>query len=125
MFAVGTGTALTLNSEGHEKRICSGDYSLLPLREDFIMPATKKEGHLKDIREVIAEVLELEPEEITETSLFAEDHEADSLRAIEILARLEKKYNVEIPQSELPKMVNLTMVYDVLAERTGWQGSEQ
>ncbi|MEU1042994.1 acyl carrier protein [Streptomyces sp. NPDC005551] len=80
-----------------------------------------KQEQLDEIREIVAEVLELEPEEVTETSLFVEDHEADSLRAIEILARLEKKYKVEIPQSELPKMVNLTEVHRILGQHAGWQ----
>ena len=75
---------------------------------------------VEEIREIVAEVLEIEPEEITETSLFASDHEADSLRAIEILARIEKKYRVDIPQSELPKMVNLRAVYAVVAEHADW-----
>lgn len=74
-----------------------------------------------DLREMIAEVLEIEPEEITETSLFVEEHEADSLRAIEILARIEKKYKVEIPQETLADMVNLRAVYDTLAEYAGWK----
>lgn len=86
------------------------------------MTTATKQEQLDEIREIVAEVLELEPEEVTETSHFVEEHEADSLRAIEILARLEKKYKVEIPQSELPKMVNLTEVYNVLAQHAGWLG---
>lgn len=78
--------------------------------------------HMDELREVVAEVLEVEPEEITETSHFVDDHEADSLRAIEILARLEKMYKIEIPQTELPKMENLRAVYDIVAQYAGWQG---
>ncbi|MDJ0346540.1 acyl carrier protein [Streptomyces sp. H10-C2] len=81
-----------------------------------------KQEQLDEIREIVAEVLELEPEEIADAGLFVEEYEADSLRAIEILARLEKKYKVEIPQSELPKMVNLTEVYNILAQHAGWLG---
>lgn len=84
------------------------------------MSDTIVQQRMEDIREIVADVLELEPEEVSDTSLFMEDHDADSLRAIEILARLEKKYNVEIPQSELPKMVNMTAVYGVLSEHAGW-----
>lgn len=84
------------------------------------MSVETKDEQLDEIREIVATVLELEPEELTNESLFVEDHEADSLRAIEILARLEKKYKVEIPQSELPKMVNVSAVYDVVAEHAGW-----
>ncbi|GHJ36858.1 acyl carrier protein [Streptomyces sp. TS71-3] len=72
------------------------------------------------IKEIICDILEIEPEEVTETSLFKEDHDADSLRAIEILASLEKEFNVVIDQSELPRMVNLKGVYEVVAESAGW-----
>ncbi|GAA1699086.1 acyl carrier protein [Streptomyces yatensis] len=80
-----------------------------------------REKHLDELREIVAEVLEVEPEEITETGSFVEEHEADSLRAIEILARIEKKYKIDIPQSELPQMENLKAVYDVVAAQSGWQ----
>ncbi len=80
-----------------------------------------REKHLDELREIVAEVLEGEPEEITETGSFVEEHEADSLRAIEILARIEKKYKIDIPQSELPRMENLKAVYDVVAAQAGWQ----
>jgi acyl carrier protein len=72
------------------------------------------------LREMIADVLEVEPSEVTETSHFQEDHEADSLRAIEILARLEEEYNIEIPQDELANMTNLIGVYEVVKKHVGW-----
>lgn len=75
---------------------------------------------MKGMREIIADVLEIEPSQITETSRFKEEHQADSLRAIEILARLEKEYNVEIPQTELPKMNHLAAVYEVVKTYAEW-----
>lgn len=72
------------------------------------------------MREIIADILEIEPDEITETSHFQEDHGADSLRAIEILAMLEKEFNVEIPQAELVNMTDLTSVYGVIKTHAGW-----
>jgi acyl carrier protein len=72
------------------------------------------------IKEIVCEILEIEPEEVTPTSLFSEDHDADSLRAIEILASLEKEFRVVIDQSELARMVNLDGVYQVVAEAAGW-----
>jgi len=68
------------------------------------------------IKEIVCEILELEDDEVTETSLFSEDHGADSLRAIEILASLEKEFNVVIDQAELARMVNLEGVYAVISE---------
>lgn len=80
-----------------------------------------REEHMQELREIVAEVLEMEPEEITDTGDFTDDYEADSLRAIEILARLDKKYRVEIPQSELPELRNLKAVYDAVGRYAGWQ----
>jgi acyl carrier protein len=68
------------------------------------------------IKEIVTEILEIEDDDVTETSLFADDHGADSLRAIEILAALEKEFNVVIDQAELSRMVNLQGVHEVVAE---------
>ncbi|WP_433598095.1 acyl carrier protein [Nocardia sp. CA-135953] len=81
---------------------------------------TSYQAHMDELREIVCDVLEIEPDELTDDSLFVEDHEADSLRAIEILARLEKTYKVEIPQAELSKMVNMKAVYGVVAGYAGW-----
>lgn len=57
-----------------------------------------------EIKEEVCEILEVEPDEVTEESLFKEDHQADSMRAIEILASLERKFDVEIPQNEMARI---------------------
>lgn len=68
------------------------------------------------IKDLVCDILEIEPDEVTDTSLFKEDHEADSLRAIEILAALEKRFKVTIDQAELSRMVNLEGIHAVLTE---------
>lgn len=70
------------------------------------------------IKAIICDVLELEPGELSETSLFVEDHGADSLRAIEILAELERALGVTIAQEELGRMTTLQNVYQVVGEAT-------
>jgi acyl carrier protein len=75
---------------------------------------------LAAIRNIIGEVLEIEPSDLTETSRFVEDHNADSLRAIEIMSRLERQFEIEIPQNELAKMTNLANVYAVMKGCAGW-----
>ena len=70
----------------------------------------------QEIRDIVCEILELESDEVTETSLFKEEHDADSLRAIEILAGLERRFGVLIDQAELVRMVNLENVYVVVEE---------
>ena len=81
----------------------------------------ERAARMDELAEIAVEVLEIEDDEITPTSMFIEDHDADSLRAIEILARIEKKYKIDIPQAELPNMVNLQEVYGVVAKYAGWQ----
>jgi acyl carrier protein len=74
------------------------------------------------IEELVTEILEIDPAEISDTSLFKEDHGADSLRAIEILASLEREFKIEIDQAELARMVNFQGIYDVVVESAGWEG---
>jgi len=69
------------------------------------------------IKEIVCDILEIEPDEVTRESRFKEDHDADSLRSIEILASLERTFRVTIDQSELARMVNLDGVYSVVDER--------
>ena len=77
---------------------------------------------LEELRELVAEVLELEPEELSDTGDFQDDYGADSLRAIEVLARIDKMYKVEIPQAELPEMRNLKAVQAALTRHSSGQG---
>ncbi|MET9610117.1 acyl carrier protein [Streptomyces sp. NPDC006512] len=84
------------------------------------MTTATRDDRLELIKETVCDILEIEEDEVTEVSLFKEDHNADSLRAIEILAALEKQFGIVINQSELPRMVNLKGVYEVVAEPAGW-----
>lgn len=68
------------------------------------------------IVQLVSEILEIDEDKLTESSMFKEDHDADSLRAIEILASLEREFRIEIDQAELARMVNLRGIYDVVAE---------
>jgi acyl carrier protein len=72
------------------------------------------------ISQLVSEILEIDVAELTDTSLFKEDHGADSLRAIEILASLEREFRIEIDQAELARMVNLQGICDVVSEAAGW-----
>ncbi|MGI5337090.1 acyl carrier protein [Streptomyces sp. CA-181903] len=75
---------------------------------------TLSEEQDAQLREIIIDVLELEESELTDTSRFIEDHDADSLLAIEILARLEKELGITIPQDDLAEMGDLNGVRTVV-----------
>jgi acyl carrier protein len=65
---------------------------------------------LKDeLRQIIAEVTEVE--DIPEDTPFA-DLGIDSMMAIEIVADVEKAYDVTIAEEELEELINLKAVYD-------------
>lgn len=76
--------------------------------------------YMERIKVIVTQILEIDPREMTESSLFKEDHQADSLRAIEIMAALEQEFGVDIPQEDLAKMVNLAGVYDVVKSHAHW-----
>ncbi|MBQ7933805.1 MAG: acyl carrier protein [Lachnospiraceae bacterium] len=64
------------------------------------------------IKAIIEEKLNVEGVEITETTRFKEDLEADSLDLFELVMGLEDEFGVEIPSEDLEKIVT---VGDVIA----------
>ncbi|UFR03538.1 acyl carrier protein [Streptomyces sp. Go40/10] len=69
-----------------------------------------------EIKEIVCDILEIDPDDVKDSSLFKEEYGADSLRSIEVLAALEKNFGVEIDQAELARMVNLEGVYSVVED---------
>ncbi|MCX5385397.1 acyl carrier protein [Streptomyces sp. NBC_00083] len=68
------------------------------------------------IKGIICDILEIDEAEMTDTSRFKEDHEADSMGAIEILSQLERAFGIDIDQAELARMVHLEGVVTVVDE---------
>lgn len=55
---------------------------------------------IEKIKELVAEHLEIEVSEITDTTTF-QDLDADSLDTVEILMEIEDEFGVEIKQGEI------------------------
>lgn len=70
----------------------------------------------KELREIIARVVEIEPEKITLTANFVEDLGMDSMMALEILAAMEKRYKIQIPEDKLGKLQNLQEAMNLAKE---------
>ena len=68
------------------------------------------------ITRIVSDHLEIEPEEIAPGDRFVEDHGADSLALIGVLAALEAEFKVGIDQSELPRMTDISSVERVITE---------
>jgi len=60
-----------------------------------------------EIKELIAGILEIDKGAITPQARFVEDLGMDSMMALEILASIEKKYKIQIPEEQLAKLNNL------------------
>jgi acyl carrier protein len=84
-------------------------------------PTTTFTDEYEQLRSIIIDVLEIEPLDLTDTSDFIEEHEADSLSAIEILARIERDMGVFIPQEDLVEMINLGATWFIVARHAGWE----
>ena len=75
-----------------------------------------KEMLLGQIREIIAEVIEVEEEKIEGDTNFVEDLEMDSMLALEIVVAVEKKYKIKIPEERLVDIKNLNDAVAVTME---------
>ncbi|WP_246258522.1 acyl carrier protein [Amycolatopsis anabasis] len=75
---------------------------------------------MEQIRAIVCEHLELEPDQLSETSHFIEEHEADSLALMDVLAALEKKFGITIDQAQFARMTSVRNVYEVVSESASW-----
>ncbi|KGO00333.1 hypothetical protein HR11_00055 [Porphyromonas macacae] len=71
---------------------------------------------LDEIRAIVADVNEMEIEEISYDGLLKDDYAVDSMRMIEILATLERKYSIKIPQEELTAVKTTRDIYEVVTK---------
>ncbi len=64
------------------------------------------------IRQVIAEQLDIDEDEITLETSFVDDLDADSLDVVELMMALEEEFDLEISEEDAEK---ITTVSDVVA----------
>ena len=67
----------------------------------------------KEVRDLIADIIEMDPNEIAPDAHLVEDLGMDSMMALEILASLEKKFKIRIPEDELPKITTLNKAIEL------------
>lgn len=70
----------------------------------------------EEIKSVIAKIIEVEPDKIGEKTPLVQDLGADSMMVLEMMATLEKKYKITIPEEDLPKMINLKQIVELVVE---------
>jgi acyl carrier protein len=72
-----------------------------------------------ELQELAAEILGVEPEQVQMDVSFARDLAADSLDLVELIAAVEDKYDVELPEEELERMKNIGDLWTFLEARAG------
>ena len=77
----------------------------------------------KELQALAGEILGVEPEKVQMNVSFQRDLAADSLDLVELIAAIEDKYEVELPEDELENMKNVGDLWKFLeakqAERMG------
>jgi acyl carrier protein len=75
---------------------------------------------LDTIKEVAAEVLSVDPDQVTESARFKEDLDADSLDLVELVMGLEERFDIEVPEDDLEGVTTIGQAVDlVLAKVSG------
>ena len=67
----------------------------------------------QELRSIVSEITEIEPEKITPEANFVDALGMDSMMALEILASIEKKYKLKIPEDYLGKVSNLSNLVEI------------
>ena len=62
------------------------------------------------VREIVAEQLERDVNEVTNTASFIDDLGADSLDIVELVMKMEEEFGIEIPDEEAEKIKTVNEV---------------
>lgn len=67
-----------------------------------------------ELRELVADVLDIDPAAITDEAHFIEDLGVDSLLALEIAVTLERRYGIKIESNEIVGVVRIDDIINLL-----------
>ncbi len=74
---------------------------------------------LATLKEVAAEVLSVEPDQVTETARFKEDLDADSLDLVELVMGLEERFDIQVPEEDLEGVTTVSQAVDLVLSKVG------
>lgn len=70
------------------------------------------------LKKVIAEVLNVDPEEISMDSTFVDDLGADSLDVFQIIMGIEEEFDIEIPAEKAEKITTVEEAVEMIKSAT-------
>ena len=68
----------------------------------------------KKAKKIISEIAEIPESELKDDARFIEDLGIDSMMALEMVAAIEKKFKITVPEEEIPNIHSLNSIYDIL-----------
>lgn len=69
------------------------------------------------LRQILAAQLGVDEAQIVPTARFTDDLNADSLDLVEMIMALEEEFNIEIPDEEAEKLINVQDALDYLTTK--------
>jgi acyl carrier protein len=72
---------------------------------------------LDTLKEVAAEVLSVDPDQVTEAARFKEDLDADSLDLVELVMGLEERFDIEVPEEDLEGVTTVGQAVDLVLSK--------
>jgi acyl carrier protein len=74
--------------------------------------------NFKELQDLAGEILGVDPDQVQMDKSFQRDLAADSLDLVELIAAIEDKYDVELPDEELEKMKLISDLWKFLEQKT-------
>lgn len=74
--------------------------------------------NFRELQELSAEILGIDADQVQMDKSFQRDLAADSLDLVELIAAVEDKYDVELPDEELEKMKQIADLWHFLEQKT-------
>ena len=71
-----------------------------------------------ELQNLASEILGVDPQDVQMDKSFARDLAADSLDLVELIAAVEDKYDVELPEAELEKMKTISDLWKFLEAKS-------
>ena len=74
--------------------------------------------NFRELQELSAEILGIDPDQVQMDKSFQRDLAADSLDLVELIAAIEDKYDVKLPDEELENMKVIADLWKYLEQKT-------
>ncbi len=78
-----------------------------------------REKAVAEIRAILVEQLGVDPSEVSESSSFQEDLNADSLDLVELIMEMEDRFKLKIPDEEAEKIGTVGQAVDFVLANGG------